>query len=283
MDCSTPGSSFLHYPPEFAQIDVHWIDDATQPICPLLPPSPFAFNLSQHQSLLQWVGSSCVSGDQRIGASASASVLPMNIQCWFPLGLMGLISLQSKGLSRVFSSFTIQKHQFCSAQPSLCVQLSDSYITTGKTVALTIQTFVSKMMSLLFNMLSRFVIAFLPRSKYLLISWLPSPSTVILEPKKIKSVTASAFSPSIWHKVMGLDAMILVFWMLSFKPAFSLYSFTFIKRLFISSSLSAILISACVSSSPVFLMIYSAYKLNKQGDNIQPSWFGTCLLFHVQF
>ena len=142
-------------------------------------------------------------------------------------------------------------------------------------------------MSLLFNMLSRLVITFLPRSKRLLISWLQSPSSVILEPRKIKSDTISTVSPSISHEVMGPDAMILVLCMLSFKPTFSLSSFTFIKRLFSSSSLSAIrvvssaylrlliflpaiLIPACASSSPAFLMMYSAYKLNKQGDNILP-------------
>ena len=119
----------------------------------------------------------------------------------------------------------------------------------------------------------------------LLISWLQSPSTVIWGPK-IKSATVSTVSPSICHEVMQPDAIILVFWMLSFKPTFSLSSYTFNRRLF-SSSLSAIravssaylrlliflpavLILACVSSSPAFLMMYSAYKLNKQGDNIQP-------------
>ena len=112
-------------------------------------------------------------------------------------------------------------------------------MTAGKTIALTIWTFVGKVMSLLFNMLSRFVIASLPRSNCLLISWLQSPS-LILEPKKMKSATVSIFSPSICHEVMGLDAVILVFWMLSFKPAFSLSSFTYIKRLFSSSLLSAI-------------------------------------------
>ena len=91
------------------------------------------------------------------------------------------------------------------------VQLSHPYTTTGKTIALTRQTFVGKVMSLLFNMLSRLVIAFLPRSKHLLISWLQSPSAVILEPKKIKSVTVSIVSPSICHEEMGPDAMILVF------------------------------------------------------------------------
>ena len=91
------------------------------------------------------------------------------------------------------------------------VQLSHPYVTTGKTIALTTRTFVSEVMSLLFYTLSRFVMAFLPRSKHLLISWLQSPSAVILEPKKIKSVTASTFSPSICHEVMGLDAMIFIF------------------------------------------------------------------------
>ena len=99
------------------------------------------------------------------------------------------------------------------------------YMTTGKTIAWTRRTFVGKVMSLLFNMLSRLVITFLPRSKCLLISWLQSPSAVILEPKKIKSDTVSPF---ISHEVMGPDAMIFVFWMLSFKPTFSLS--TFIKR-----------------------------------------------------
>ena len=93
----------------------------------------------------------------------------------------------------------------------LTLSLSHPYLTTGKTIAVTIQTFVSKVMSLLFNTLSRFVIAFLPRSKHLLISWLQSQSAVILEPNKIKSVTVSTVSPSICHEVMEPDAMILVF------------------------------------------------------------------------
>ena len=100
------------------------------------------------------------------------------------------------------------------------VQLSHPYMTTGKTIALTRRTFIDKVMSLIFNMLSRLVITFLPRSKRLLISWLQSPSAVILEPRKIKSATISTVSPSISHEVMGLDAMILVFWMLSFKSTF---------------------------------------------------------------
>ena len=99
----------------------------------------------------------------------------------------------SKGLSRVFSNTTVQMHQFFGAQLSL---LSHPYMTTGKTIALTRETSVSKVMSLLFNMLSRLVIIFLPRSKRLLISWLQSPSAVILEPPEIKSITVSILSPS---------------------------------------------------------------------------------------
>ena len=120
-----------------------------------------------------------LSGGQSIGVSASASALPMNIQDWSPLGWTGLISLKSKGLSRVLSNTTVQKHQFFSPKLSLW---SNSYIhTMGKTIALTRQTFVSKVMSLL----SRLVIAFFPRSQHLLIACLQSPSTVILELKKI--------------------------------------------------------------------------------------------------
>ena len=142
-------------------------------------------------------------------------------------------------------------------------------------------------MPLLFNMLSRFVIVFLPRSNHLLIPWLQSPSAVIWEAKRIKAVTISIIFQSTCHEVIGPDALILVFWMLSFKPTFSLSPSTFIKILFSSSSLSvirmvpsaylrllifllAILIPACASSSPAFLIMYSAYKLNKQSDNIQP-------------
>ena len=113
----------------------------------------------------------------------------------------------------------------------LTVQLSHPYMTNRKTIALTRWTFVGKAISLLFNMLSRLVITFLPRSKHLLILWLQSPSEVILEPPKIKSDTVSTFSPSMSHEVMGPDAMILVFQKLSLKPNFSLSSFTsFFKK-----------------------------------------------------
>ena len=107
---------------------------------------------------------------------------------------------------------------WCSA--FFIVQLSHPYMTTGKIIALTRWTFVGKVMSLLFNRLSRLVIAFLPRNKYLLISWLRSPSAVILEPPKIKSLTVYTVSLSICHEVMGQNAIIFAFWILSFKPAF---------------------------------------------------------------
>ena len=146
----------------------------------------------------------------------------------------GLISFRMDWLDLLAIQGTLKSLlQYHSSQASILrrsafftVQLSHPYMTMGKTIALTRWTFVGKVMSLLFNMLSRLVISFLPRSKCLLISWLQSPSAVILEPKKIKSDTVSSVSP-ISHEVMGPDAMIFVFWMLSFKPTFSLSSFTF--------------------------------------------------------
>ena len=200
----------------------------------------------------------------------------------------GLISFRMDWLGLLAVQGTLKsllQHHSSKASILLCsaffiVQHSHPYMTTGKTIALTRWTFVDEVMSPLFNMLSRLVITFLPRSKHLLISRLQSPSAVILEPQKINSVTVSTVSPSICHEVMGPDAMILVFRTLSFKAlklkqTFSFSSFTFIKRLFSSSSLSAIrvvlsaylrllifllaiLIPACASSTPAFLMMYSA-------------------------
>ena len=160
------------------------------------------------------------SGGQSIGVSASASVLQMNMQDLSPLGCTGWISLQSKGLSRVLQHHS-SKASILRHTAFFIFQLSYLYMTTLKTIALTRRTFVDKVMSLLFKMLSRLVITFLPRSKHLLISRLQSPSAVILEPPKIKSATVS---PSICHEVMSPYAIILVFWMLSFKPTFSLPS-----------------------------------------------------------
>ena len=159
------------------------------------------------------------SGGQSIGVSASTSVLPINTQDWFPLGWTGWISLQSKGFSRVFSNTTVQKHQFFCTQLFFIIHLSHPYMTTGKTIALTRRTFVGKVMSLLFNMLSRLVITFFPRSKCLLISWLQSPSAVILEPPKIKSDTVSIVSPSICHED-GTRCHDLSFLNAEFQPTF---------------------------------------------------------------
>ena len=162
--------------------------------------------------------------------------------------------------------------QHCSSKASILwcsaffiVQLSHPYMTTGKT--LTRQTFVDKVMSLLLNMLSRLVITFLPRSKHLLISWLQSP-------KKIKSATVSTLSPPIYHEVMGPDAMIFIFWMLSFKPTFSLSSFTF-KRLF-SSSLSAIRV---VSSAYLRLLIFLSQSWFQLV--LYPAWYFTWCTLHI--
>ena len=153
------------------------------------------------------------SGGQSIGASASASVLPMNILDWFPLGLTGLTLLErSKGFQE--SSPT---PQFKNINSLVLSFLYGPTLTSihGKTIALTIWTFVGKVISLLFNTLSRFVIAFLPRSKCLLISWLQSPSAVILEPKKIKSVTVSTF-PHYLPRSDGPGCHDLSFWNVEF-------------------------------------------------------------------
>ena len=163
----------------------------------------------------------------------------------------------------------------------LMLQLSHLYMTTGKTIALTIWIFGGKVMSLLFNTLSRLVIVFLPRRKCLIISRLKSPSTVILEPKKIKSATVSPFFPSICHKVMGPVAMIFSFWMLSFKPAFSLSSFTFTNRFFSSCSLSAIKV---VSSMYLRLLIFlsanlipvcNSFSPDRKNNSLQTADWGT--------
>ena len=120
MHCSTLGFQVLHHIPEFAQTHAHWISDAIQPSHPLSLPSPPNLNLSQHPASGSFPMSQLfASGGQSIGASASASVLPMSLQDWLPLELTGLISVQSKWFSRIFSNTTFQKHQFFSAQTSL--------------------------------------------------------------------------------------------------------------------------------------------------------------------
>ena len=159
------------------------------------------------------------SGGQSIGVSTSA--VPSNEH-------PGLISFRMHWLDLLAVQGTLKSLlQHHSSKASILwrsaffrIQLSHPYMTAGKIIALTRWTFVGKVMSLLLNTLSRLVITFLPRSKHLLISWLQSPSAVILEPLKIKSDTISTVSPSICYEVMGPDAMILIFWMLSYKPAF---------------------------------------------------------------
>ena len=214
------------------------------------------------------------SDGQNTGASASELVLPLNIQGWSPLRLTGLISLLSKGLSGVFSSTTVQRHQFFSILPSLRPS-SHNRIDQWEDHSLDYMDLCWRVMSLLFSTLSRFVIVFLLITNRLLISWLQSPSALILEPKKRKCVTTSTFSPSICHAGMGTEAMILIFLIFSLKPALSLPSFTLIKRFFSSSSgsdvrvvssaylrllmfLPFVLIPVCNSSCLAFLMMCSA-------------------------
>ena len=205
MNCSMPGLPVHHQLPEFTQSHVHRIRDAIQPshlLClPPIPPSIRAFS-SESTLHMRWPKY----------WSFSLSISPSNE---YP----GLISFRMDWLDLLAVQGTLKSlcQHHSSKAPILqhsaffTVQLSHPYMTTVKTIALTRRTFVGKVTSLLFNMMSRLVITFLPRSKGFLISWLQSPSAVILEPKKIKSDTVSTVSPSICHEVMGLDAMILVF------------------------------------------------------------------------
>ena len=170
-----------------------------QPSHPALSACPLAFNLSQHLGLFKWVSA----------LHQVAKVLVYSGLISFRIDWLGLLAVQGTLTSLLQHHSSKASVLQCSA--SFMVQLSHPHMTTGKTIALARQNFVHKVMSLLFNMLSRLVIVFLPRNKHLLISWLQSPSAVILEPSKIKSLTLSIVSPSIWHEVMGLDATIFVF------------------------------------------------------------------------
>ena len=155
-----------------------------------------------------------VLGGQSIGVSALTSVLSIVIQDGFPFRMdspKGLDLLAVQGTLKRLLQHHSSKASILRCSDFFIVQLLHPYMTTVKTIALTRLTFVGTIMSLLFKILSRLIIAFLPRSKRLLISWLQSPSAVIVEPKKIKSVTVSIVSPSICHEVMGPDGMILVF------------------------------------------------------------------------
>ena len=204
MDCSKPGFPVHHQLLDLAQTHV------IQPSHPLLSLSPLTFNLSQHQV---FSNESVLHIRWPEYWSFSFSISPSN-------DYSGLISFRIDWLDLLAVQGTLKsllQHQSSKVSILQCsaffmVQLSHPYMTTGKSIPLTIQTFFGKVMSLLFNILPRFVIAFLPRSKRRLISWRQSPSAVILEPKKIKSVTASIVSPSIWHEVMGPDVMIFTNW-----------------------------------------------------------------------
>ena len=237
MARSAPGLPVHHQLLEFIQTHVHWIGDAIQPFHPLFPfssslqsfPASGSFPMSQffpsggqsiefqlqHQSF-QWIFRTHFLQDGLVGSPCS----PGDSQESSPTPAFK--SINSSVLSFIYSPTLTSIHDH------------------RKTRALTRRTFVGKAVSLLFHKLSRLVITFIPRRKHLLISWMQSPSAVILEPQKIKSLTIPIVYPSICHEVMGLYAMVLVFWMLNFKPTFSLSSLTFIKRLFSSSSLSAI-------------------------------------------
>ena len=211
MDCSTPGSPVHHQLPELAQTHVHWVSDAIQPSHPLSSPFPPAFNLSQHQGLFQWK-SSLQQVAKVLYWSLSFSISSSNEDSGLISSRMDWCDLLAvQGTLTSFLRHHSSKASILLHSVFFMVQLSHPYMT----IILTRRTFVSKVMSLLFNMLSRSVIAFLPRSMCLLKSWLQSSSAVIFEPKKIKSVTVSTVSPSIYHEVMGPGIMILVLWMLS--------------------------------------------------------------------
>ena len=201
MNHSTPGLPAHHQLPEFTQTHVHRVGDAIQPSHFLSFPSPPAPNPSQHQGLFQWVNSS---HEVAKVLEFSFSISPSNEHpglISFRMDWLDLLAVQGtfKSLLQQHSS----KASILWHSDFFTVQLSHPYMTTGKTIALTRRTFVGKLTSLLFNMLSRLVITFLPRSNHLLISWLQSPFAVILEPRKIKSDTVSTVSPSISHEVMG--------------------------------------------------------------------------------
>ena len=214
MDCSTSGLPVHHQLPELTQTHVHWVGDAIQPshpLCPLLLPSIFpSIRVFSDESVLHIRWLKYWSFSFSISPSSESSGLISFRMDWSDLLAVQrtLKSLFHRvflcRLSKESSSCAFEHHDskasilWCSA--FFIVQLSHPYMNTGKTIALTRRAFVGKVMSLLFNMLSRLVITFLPRSKCHLISWLQSPSAVILEPQKIKSVTVSTISPSICHE-----------------------------------------------------------------------------------
>ena len=207
-----------HQFPELMQTHVHRISDAIQPSHPLSSPSPPAFNLSQHQGLFQWVSSSHqvvkVLEFQLQHQSFQWIFRTDFLQDWMVWSLCSPRDSQESPPSTQFISIN------SSVFSLFLLQILPQYMTTGKTIVLTRQAFVGKVMSVFFTIRSRLVIAFLLGSKHLLISCLQSPSAMVLEPKKIKFATVSIFPPSICNEMLGPDAMILIFWMLSLSQLF---------------------------------------------------------------
>ena len=217
MDCSTSGLPVHHHIPEFAQIHVHRVGDVIQPSHPLMPSSPSAL-IFPSVRVFSSGSFMCIRWPNYWSFSFSISPSSECFQGWSPLRWTGLISSLSRSLLQQHSL----KASVLWSSSSFMIQLSQPYVTTGKTEALTIQTFVNRVMSLLFNTLSRFVTAFLQESNHFLNSWLQSASAEILEPEKRKSVTTSTFSPSVCHAVMGPDAVVLVFLIFSLQPTLTL-------------------------------------------------------------
>ena len=198
LDCSTPGLPVHHQLQEFTQNHVHWVSDAIQPSHSLLFPSP-VYNLSQHQDLFQWVSSS-----HQVAKvlDFSFSISPSNEYSRlisFRMDSLDLLAVQ--GTLKSLLQHHISKASILWHSAFFIVQLSHPHMTTGKTIALTRLTFVGKVMSLLFNMLSKLILNFLPRSKHLLISWLQSTSAVTLEPKKKFTSFPHLFAMKWWDRM----------------------------------------------------------------------------------
>ena len=201
MNHSTPGLPVHHQLLESTQTHVHHVGDVIQPSHPLSSPSPPALNLSQHEGFFKWVSFShqvVKYWSYRFNISPSKEYPGLMFFRMDWLDLLGVQGTLKSLLQHHSSKASILWHSAFFGVP-----LSHPYMTTGKTIALTRWTIVDKVISLLFNILTRLVITFLPRSKRLLISWLQSPSAVILEPRKIKSTPVSTVYPSISHEVMG--------------------------------------------------------------------------------
>ena len=262
MDGSTPGFPVLHHLLEFAQTHVHWVSDAIQLSHPLLPSSP-AFNLSQHQGLFQWVSSS----------HWVAKILELQYQSFHEYSRMISFRIDWFDLRAVQGTLkSLLQHHSLKASILRCsvffiFQLSHPYMTTGKAIALTRWTFVDKVMPLLFNTSSRFVIAFFPRSKRLLISWLQPVYTVTLEPRKIKSVVNLHYYSSICKVLLLFTNLPYHFIICNFlvMPSIPLLFFKHIKQTHLKASVPVVSIlsdsAACYLYSLLLLVTYLLVNL----------------------